>query len=154
MNTEDRVLNLLRDNGLEFEILEHKPIRTSKEASEATGIPLKFGVKTMLLKTDLEEFIMALVPGNRKVDFKKIAGLLECDNVKLASAEEVKEIAGCEPGCVPPFGLQEEIAGKYLEISLLKNSRVAFSPANRGRTILMERDEFLKCIEAEKAEII
>ncbi|MEM5593500.1 YbaK/EbsC family protein [Niallia circulans] len=57
------------------------------------------------MKTDKGYFVF-IVSGNRdKLDLKKIAILLDCSKVKLASPKEVPKVTGFEVGSIPMIGL-------------------------------------------------
>jgi len=60
---------------------------------------------TLILKTDMGYFVF-IVSGNRdKLDFVKIADILGCSKVKLASPKEVQKVTGFEVGNVRMVGL-------------------------------------------------
>ena len=51
-------------------------------------IPLRQVVKTLLLKTSADEFLLALCPGDRQVDLKLLAHLLKEKRIDLADRDE------------------------------------------------------------------
>ncbi len=95
-------------SGLELHptYLEHEPVLTSEDAARTRGFELRQGIKALLFTDGKDDWVIVNVPGDRKVDAKKVA-----DNrgwakkaIRMATPEEVIEKTGCEIGSVPPFG--------------------------------------------------
>lgn len=62
----------------------------------------------MLMKAD-GRFVLVLTRGDHEVNDVKVKNLLQAEIIEFASAEEVAEITGTEPGFVGPVGLDREI---------------------------------------------
>lgn len=66
-------------------------------------------IKTLIYKGD-DKFYMILVRGDREINEVKVNNVLgPFVELRLAGAEEVKELTGCEPGFVGPVGLEEKL---------------------------------------------
>ena len=65
MNPYDAIIKLLKDNLINFEVLEHEPVFTSEQAAKVRGLSLDSGAKSLLLKAD-KNFILVVLPGSRK----------------------------------------------------------------------------------------
>ena len=89
-----------------YEIIQHeKPILSRNDGSKYFGIEVGQTAPSLILKTDKGYFAL-IVSGNRdKLDFEKLAHILGCNKVKLASSREVQKVTGCEVGCVRMVGL-------------------------------------------------
>lgn len=89
-----------------YEIIQHeKPILSREDGSKYFGIEVGQAAPSLILKTDKGYFVL-IITGNRdKLDFKKIAEILNCNKVKLASPKEVQRITGFEVGSVRMVGL-------------------------------------------------
>ncbi|MCM3393231.1 aminoacyl-tRNA deacylase [Cytobacillus oceanisediminis] len=89
-----------------YEIIQHeKPILSREEGSKYFRIEVGQTAPTLILKTDKGYFVL-IVSGNRdKLDYEKIAIILGCSKVKLASPKEVQKVTGFEVGSVPMVGL-------------------------------------------------
>ncbi len=151
MNTVENVLKVLGENKVVYKKSEHEPVRTSEEASKIRGVPLKSGVKALLLKTREGNFIMVLVPADKKVDMKKVAELEGTKKVQLASPKEVLEETGCEIGGVPPFGHTEQGEPNriktYMDKDVLENDIVNFNAGDRSVSVTMKSEDLIKVID-------
>lgn len=89
-----------------YEIIQHeKPIFSKEDGSKYFGIEIGQTAPSLILKTDKGYFVL-IVSGNRnKLDFDKIADILGCSKVKLASPKEVRKVTGFEVGSVCMVGL-------------------------------------------------
>lgn len=97
---------ILEKSKYTYEIIEHqKPILSREDGSKYFGIEVGQTAPSLILKTDMGYFVF-IVSGNRdKLDFVKIAHILGCSKVKLASPKEVQKITGFEVGSVRMVGL-------------------------------------------------
>lgn len=102
----EELQGILEKSNYTYEIIEHeKPILSRQDGSEYFGIEVGQTAPTMILTTD-KRFFGLIVSGSRsKVSFEKIAYILGCSKVKLASPEEVQKITSFQVGSVRMVGL-------------------------------------------------
>jgi len=137
----DKILGLLKESGVEFEHYVHKPTPTSQDAADVRGLDIASGVKALILegKTTGKHYLFCL-PGNKKLDFQKIRGLVG-EKVQFADPNEIKEKYKLKIGGVPPFG---EIIGiqTYFDNSISMMGKVAFNCGLTTESIIMKRRDF------------
>lgn len=91
----------------QYEIIPHeKPIRSREDGSRYFGIDVGQTAPALVLKTDKGYFVFIVSGSWDKLDFGKIAEILGCRKVKLASPQEVQQATGFEAGLVPMVGLE------------------------------------------------
>src|SRR3989344_2161077 len=105
-----RIKQFFADHGMKPAYLEHEAVITSQDAAKTRGFELKQGIKAILL-TNETDWVIANIPADQNVDFKKVA-----DNrgwskgkIRMATPDEVMAKTGCEIGAVPPFCHKEAI---------------------------------------------
>lgn len=87
----------IKANNLDIELIEtDESTRTAQDAANTHDVPVSNIVKSLLTKVG-DDFVLYLVPGDRRLDLESIGG-------RMANADEVKEITGYSIGGVPPFG--------------------------------------------------
>lgn len=144
---EKKIKHILLSHQIQFEEVEHEVVYTSSQAAQAIGQQTEeTGVKSLLLKTKEEKFILVLNPGNKKVDTKKIAQIEKTKSVYFASPEEVEKIAGIPIGCVPPFGHKTKLK-TYLNEELLGHEYLYFNPGSHTKTIKIKSQDLFKLLE-------
>lgn len=89
-----------------YEIIQHeKPILSKQDGTKYFGIEVGQTAPSLILKTDKGFFVFIVSGGRSKVNFEKIADILGCSKVKLASPEEVQKVTGFQVGSVRMVGL-------------------------------------------------
>ena len=140
--TLDKIRSMLEKSGVDFRELEHPPTRTSEESAAARGESLSIGAKALLLKTD-DTFRLFVLPANRKLNSGAIRKHLHVKRTRFATREELHEMTGLVPGCVPPFGepilpfelYADEAVGAAID-------RVAFNAGSLTHSIIMSANDW------------
>jgi Ala-tRNA(Pro) deacylase len=99
----ERIEAKLQSGSIPFQVLRHAPVFTSEEAAQVRGTPLASGAKALIVKAN-EEFLLLVVPADRKLDSRKAKTHLGVKSLRFASREEVEQMTGLQPGSIPPFG--------------------------------------------------
>ena len=82
--------------------------RTAKDAANSLNCEVGAIVKSLLLKID-NSFLLCLIAGDKRCSLNKIKKIKNSKNVRMASAEEVKEQTGYTIGGVSPVGHKNEL---------------------------------------------
>lgn len=102
--TTERVAAALHDAGFPSEIRTFEAAtRTAQQAADALGVPVGAIVKSLCFMADGVP-VMVLVSGANRGDLLKIQQVLHANEVKRASAEDVRAATGFAIGGVPPLG--------------------------------------------------
>jgi len=129
------------------EILELKTsVKTVEQASRATGADPSQIIKSMLLISEREGAILAIVDGRSRVDLEKLS--LRFGRTRLASPKEVKKLTGYEVGELPPIGLPIKTV---IDPKVLEKSYVIGGGGAINRLIKIDPK---KILEVQKAEIM
>jgi len=127
MTLEENIIEILKKNKISYEIVEHEPVFTNPAMAEALGVSEAETVKSLVLMTKEKEMVVLVLPGNKRVDWKKAASGVGTKKVSFAKPEQVSEKVGCEVGCVPPFGQMTPLP-IYMDTELTKKDYVYFNP--------------------------
>jgi Cys-tRNA(Pro) deacylase len=135
-----RVAEVLRVGAIDATIQEFpQGTPTAEHAARAVGCRLEQIVKTLVLVCD-GEYVLALVPGDRRADERKIAAELGAREVRVARAEEVVAATGFDPGAVAPFPRLGAVA-VLIERTLLQHQQVWIGAgSNRHMAVLAPSD--------------
>src|ERR671936_2480172 len=99
----ERVASFLREAGAEARLGEFPAgTPTARDAAEAAGCELAQIVKSVVFDCG-DRFVVALTPGDRRADAKKVAGSAGAARAKVARPAQVAEATGFGPGAVAPF---------------------------------------------------
>ena len=145
-----RVEKLLKEfNPNQDVIALDKSARTAQEAASSLGCEVGAIVKSLLFKTE-KDFILCLVPGDKKASLNKIKKFLKLKNVSMASVDDVKLVTGYTIGGVSPIGHLNKV-DIYIDSSL-KRFNSLFAAAGHPNCIFKINFEDLKKITNGKIE--
>jgi len=127
MTLEEKIVGILKDAKIPYEIFEHEPVYTNPTMAEALNVSEGETVKSLVLMTKEKEMVVLVLPGDKKVDWKKAAAGIGTKKVSFAKPEAVLDQVGCEVGCVPPFGQMADLP-IYMDPELAQKDYVYFNP--------------------------
>ncbi len=142
-----KIVAFLNEHHCHHSVLEHVAVRTSLEAAQARGEPLKIGAKALVLK-DEKQFFMVVIPADRRLETGKVKKTRCSRNLRFASPEELLEINGLVPGSVPPFG---NIIGLQMMVDqhVFDNEFMAFNAGSLEKSIKMKTADYRSIVHPE-----
>ncbi|MBI3379862.1 hypothetical protein HY029_03855 [Candidatus Gottesmanbacteria bacterium] len=138
-----QITDLLTKNNYWFETFEHEPVFTSEEAVKTRpGYTLHQGAKAILAKIEKknkeEFFVMFVVPGDLRLDSKKIKQILDIKSFRFATEEELMKVTnGLQRGALPPFAHFFNLS-LYVDKRLLENEKIVFNAGDRRFSVAMK----------------
>jgi Cys-tRNA(Pro) deacylase len=119
----EQVAAFLRGAAVDARIEEFpEGTHTARDAARAVGCELEEIVKTLVLVCD-GAYVLALVPGDRRLDEAAAGAAVPAELVRTARPEEVLHATGFAPGAVAPFP-QRAVALALIDTSLLRHETV------------------------------
>lgn len=105
------IISLLNSHHIPFQEFDHAPIITYEDAQKQAKIHGFHGTesKNVFIKDQNGNFYVYLTIAGQKVDFPKLKEKLSL-KCQTASAAEVESVIRCVPGCVVPFGFDQNNA--------------------------------------------
>ena len=99
----------IKENNLDIKTIKsEQATTTAQQAADAHKVLVSNIVKSLVVKAD-NEFFIVLCPGNKRLDFQELKKILRKNTIKMANADEVKQITGHSVGGVPPFGHKQPL---------------------------------------------
>ncbi len=87
--------------------------KTAEDAARAVGCPVSAIVKSLVFVViddeGSEEPVVALVPGDLRLDTDRLAAVAVATGSRRASLDEVRQATGFAAGGTPPFGHAREL---------------------------------------------
>lgn len=134
MRTSVDVHNFLQMREIPHEIsLVEIPTRTAALAADSLGLDRSEIGKTLIVEVD-EEPVVAIIPGDRRIDIRKLRALTGAGKVKLVDPEDVVNLTGYVLGGTPPLAHASEMP-IYLDHRLL-GVPVLYTSGGQINTIL------------------
>ena len=125
---------------------------TEEEAARAVGCRLEEIVKTIVFVCD-GEYVLALVPGDRRADERKVGAEMGASQVRVARADEVFDATGFEPGSVAPFPRRDVIAA-LIERTLLQYPAVWIGAGSPAHMAMLAPSDLQRLAGARTADVV
>jgi Cys-tRNA(Pro)/Cys-tRNA(Cys) deacylase len=98
------VMEKLEELQIPYKIKPHsKPVYTSEEAAQERGVKLSQIVKTMILMSKKKQGIIAVLPGDKKLDTKKVKKITGLKELRFLDRTAVEEKFGLVAGAIAPI---------------------------------------------------
>ena len=103
MSIAHRVHQFLTEQDIPFDTLSHSPSTSSVQSAIAAQIPLNQLAKAVIMKDQVDNLLMALVPAANRIRVQQVNDLTD-SHLQLASEHEVnRRFTDCESGAIPPL---------------------------------------------------
>jgi Ala-tRNA(Pro) deacylase len=161
MAINERVMRLLEEHKLEYEVLPHREAFTSQEVAQSMHVTGRELAKVVVVREPAGGHLMVVVPASCHVDLDILCRETGRPGTVLASEDELARLfPDCEVGAMPPFGRLYGMP-MYLDSCLEKTSTIFFQAGNHHEVVRMDTEDYLQiarplagefCLHREKAE--
>src|SRR5215475_10599096 len=147
-----RMLDQLR---IDYELRAYEVSEDELDAvsvARKVNMPLEATFKTLVARGDKSGVIMACVPGDAELDFKKLAAATGDKKVELVAVKEIQSLTGYIRGGVSPLGSKKKYP-LYLDRSALNHERVSVSAGKRGLQMFIAPEDLRSAANAIIADL-
>ena len=147
---------LISDLEIKCKVCEHEPVLDFEKAAE---IDARFGLvgketKSLFIKGKCGKYYIYMTTEDRRMDSKKIKQLVN-EKVSVVNSEDMKNILGCEPGCIPPFGYGVDLIDTIIVDKSIKSyDRVICSCGIPEMTIEMDTKDLDNILKNSYTNVI
>jgi Ala-tRNA(Pro) deacylase len=131
----------LNDHEVSYHTMVHKLTATSQETAEAAHIPGARLIKAVVVKTEGNKYMLALLPASRHLQLDMLKDML-LEDVSLASEEEFTPLFNdCDAGAVPALGMAYNL-DVIVDRSLVDVGDVMFEAGDHQTLVHMDAGDF------------
>lgn len=142
MTVFGKIKSLLDKANISYEVIEHEPVYTSADAAHIRDTDVSQGAKALVMFADKKPLLF-VVPGDKKVDFKKVKRELAVKDLRMAKPEEVEELTTLKVGSIPPVGKSIGL-NSYFDESFLEKEKAVFNAGSLTTSIIMKASDLIK----------
>ncbi|MGB9727035.1 MAG: aminoacyl-tRNA deacylase [Nitrososphaeria archaeon] len=142
----------LKENGLWYRFIEKSETIHTADAAKAAGIELNRLTKNLVSKTDSGEYVLLIVPGDKKVDLDKAAKVLGVKKVRLIPFDKAEEVSGYPPGGTPSIGHKTPMK-IIVDKSILSHQTVFCGGGSRTKLLELKTEDIVRVGKAVVSEI-
>jgi Cys-tRNA(Pro)/Cys-tRNA(Cys) deacylase len=148
-----RAIAYLKKYKIPYEVVKYDHQEKGAEfAAKATGNPLEITVKTLVVELDRKRYCLALLPGHRELNLKKLASSLGCKRTAMVDIKAAERLTGYLVGGISPFGTQQRLA-TVMESSISDNPEILINAGQRGMMLKMDPEDVVKALDCKVASI-
>ncbi|MEM3018061.1 MAG: YbaK/EbsC family protein [Candidatus Bathyarchaeia archaeon] len=142
----------LQKNNVWHRFLKKAETIHTADAAEAAGIPLNRVTKNLISITDSGEYILLIVPGDKRVDLDAAATAVKAKTVRLVPFSKAEGISGYPPGATPSIGHRTRLR-TIMERGLLEYDTVYCGGGSRDKLLELRVQDIIKLNAAIVADI-
>ena len=149
--TKNDLLKLLKDLNINYQIIEHEPVYTVKEAQKINLKIEGFGCKNLFLKSNKKYYLLISLD-DEILNLNEISKKLNLKKFSFASVKELEEKLQLYPGSCTPFGIINDVENDVtlLLSTKLENKKLLFHPLTNKATINITYNDLIKFINNTK----
>lgn len=151
----NNVVRLLESRRIDFQVFE-TPIEElgAQGTADFLGVPVSLVYKTIVIKREKTgKPILAIVPGDSKVDLKLLASFLGEKKLLLTTKDEAEKLTGLQTGGISPFALINRGFSMVLDESASSHESIHVSGGMRGLNLKMKVKDLLELTNAKMGKI-
>jgi Ala-tRNA(Pro) deacylase len=148
---EEKILSALKAQEIEYEVFEHDPVYTCPQMANFLKTDEAHIAKSMIVKKSDGTYLLAVLPGNRRIDFHKLGMVTKAAPVILAPKKEAEKIAQCSVGCVHPLGNIINLETLF-DSAILRQEYVYFNPGSHTKSVKISTQALTKLANPTVAE--
>jgi Ala-tRNA(Pro) deacylase len=145
------VIDYLKHNSVQYEVIEHAPAFSAHEVAVVSHIPEKDLAKTLIVNTD-GKYCMMVVPADHRLNDHLLHDLLKAKHIHLASEEDLQQLfPDCEIGAMPPFGNLYALP-VYVDKTLSDDEVIVFNACSHTKSIRLKMYDYMRLVKPMIAE--
>ena len=146
---ENKIYAALDKLGIAYQSLHHRAIMTMEEGAE---IAQKLGCtscKSLFLTNKQQEYFMLLLPANKKLKRKELAGQIGSSHLSFASEKAMENLLCTFPGAVSILGLiydKENKVQLLIDKEILESTYIGCHPCVNTCSLKIRLEDILKIL--------
>ena len=153
--SSDELLNILKDNRVDFKLYEHKPLYSVSESKieQISIFPTNTNsvhIKNLFLRDNKKRNYLITCEQDKKIDLKLLKEKIKSDRLSFGSPERLYQCLGVFPGAVSPFCMLNGIKNNvkfFCDFDLKQFKNIYLHPFVNDRTVCLninDLEKFLK----------
>ena len=145
-DTYARLMALLDEHGARYRLIDHEAEGRTELVSAMRGNRLEQAAKCIVLMVKIGKkitrYVLAVVPGDAKVDLQAVKALMHGTYVAFASSDIAERLAGSVAGTILPFSFSPELE-LVVDPALLENEEIYFNAARLDRSLVLRTSDYV-----------
>ena len=154
-NKREKVLDVLDDLNINYELIENPAVKTMEEMQQVLPVdnPQEI-IKNLFLYDDKKKrFFLVSTSGDQSINLKELRDKLACRPLSFASEERLKLMLGLDRGEVSPFGILNDQDGKVevvFDEKIKSFTKIGIHPNDNTATIFLAPADLEKIVKTRR----
>ena len=140
-------LDAIAVSGVNYLVVRFEPARDLAEAAERRGTTVDRILKTMVVRTGEDTYVIVLVPVDRVIDWGVLRDHLGLRRLALADADQAFEATGYRRGTITPFGVTPDLP-VIVDAGVIGRGEVSVGAGVPGMAIHLDVDDLIDAVGA------
>jgi Ala-tRNA(Pro) deacylase len=140
------LITFLNEHGAHYTLLDHPPEGRTEIVSAMRGHKVAQAAKCIVLMVKIgkkiTKYVLAVVPGDTRVDLHVIKSLMNGTYVSFATPEIAERVAGSVIGTILPFAFNPEVE-LLVDPALLDYPEIYFNAARLDRSLALRTADYV-----------
>jgi Ala-tRNA(Pro) deacylase len=156
-NMYEKLIALLDQHKAQYRLIDHPPEGRTEIVSPMRGNKVSQAAKCMVVMVKIgkkvTKYILAVIPGDARVDLNAIKIMNDGTYVSFASPDIAERLTGCVTGTVLPFSFNPELE-LIVDPSLKDNENIYFNAARLDRSVELRTSNYLEITKPRFERIV
>jgi Ala-tRNA(Pro) deacylase len=144
-STYERLLALLDEHDATYRLIDHPPEGRTEIVSPMRGHDVAAAAKCMIVMVKIgkkvTKYVLAVVPGDARVDLAAIKALYGGTYVSFATPEIAERLSGCVAGTILPFPFDSDLE-LIVDPEVLTYPELFFNAARLDRSLALRTADY------------
>ena len=142
----------LKENKVWYRFIQKPETIHTADAAKVAGLNLNRLTKNLVSRTDTGEYVLLIIPGDKKVNLEQAAKVLDAKKVRLVPFDQAEHISGYPPGGTPSVGHKMKMKTVF-DKSLTLYGTIYCGGGTRERLLELKTEEVVSLSGAIVADI-
>jgi len=135
----------------EYEVDDHDV--SAEHVALSLGLLPETLYKTLVLKGNIDPYIVAVIPGNAQLDLKKIAKASGNKNCEMLPMKDLLAVTGYIRGGCSPIGMKK-LFSTFIEEAAQLETEISVSAGKRGLQMILNPNDLATMTKAIWSDLI
>ncbi|MFE9093447.1 YbaK/EbsC family protein [Streptomyces sp. NPDC007264] len=146
-DTYQHLISLLDSSRVDYRLIDHAPEGGTVAVSALRGHPVAQAAKCIVLRVKVDRrttrHVLAVVPGDRRVDLDAVRALFSARYAGFSDAETAERLARAVPGAVLPFSFDPAL-DVVADPDVVAQPRLYFNAARLDRSLVISGVDYAR----------
>jgi Ala-tRNA(Pro) deacylase len=150
------LIEFLDEGNASYRLIDHAPEGRTEIVSSMRGHAVSQAAKCIVLLVKvgkkITRFVLAVVPGDARVNLGTVKSLKRGTFVRFAEPQVAERLAGSELGTILPFAFNSELE-LIVDPDLLENEEIFFNAGRLDRSMALKMADYMRLANPRIARI-